>query len=120
MENMTKRGKTMFFNLSISFENIEVKGVAINLKSFLYLNDKISTSIKNICEYESYVNFAETLLNGMQIKGTIQTVFNHKRFISSLKKFQTKHKSTWVGNFTYNDSKDHFIFRAPNFKKEAF
>ena len=116
---MTEQRQNMYFNLSISFENIEVKGVTIDLKKFLYLNNKISTKIRNICQYNSHVNFAETLLNGMQIKGTIQTVFNHKRFINSLKKFQSKHKSTWVGNFTYNDSKDHFIFRAPSFKKKV-
>jgi len=109
----------MSFHLSISFEDIEIKGIAINLKNFLYLNNKITAEIKNLCQYKSYVNFAETLLNGMQIKGKIQTVFNHKRFISSLKKFQLNHKSTWKGHFTYNDSHDHFIFKAPRFKKEV-
>ena len=109
----------MSFHLSISFENIEVKGVAINLKKFLYLNNKISAEIKNLCQYESYVNFAETLLNGMQIIGEIQTVFNHKKFIISLKKFQLNHKSTWKGHFTYNDFYNHFIFKAPGFKKEV-
>ena len=108
----------MSFHLNISFENIEVKGVTINLKKFLYLNDKISAKIKNLCQYKSYVNFAETLLNGMQISGEIQTVFNHKRFISSLKTFQSNHNSTWKGYFIYNDSHDHFIFKAPRFKKE--
>ena len=117
MDNVIKK-HNMSFHLSISFENIEVKGVAINLKKFLYLNKKIIAEIKNLCQYNSYVNFAETLLNGMQIKGKIQTVFNHKKFIISLKKFQLNHKSTWEGHFTYNDSYNHFIFKAPGFKKE--
>ena len=108
----------MSFHLNISFENIEVKGVTINLKKFLYLNDKISTKIKHLCQYKSYVNFAQTLLNGMQISGEIQTVFNHKRFISSLKTFQSNHNNTWKGYFTYSDSHNHFIFKAPRFKKE--
>lgn len=119
MKNKIKTKHKMSFNLSISFKGTEIKGVTINLKKFLYLNNKISAEIKNLCQYESYVNFAETLLNGMQIKGQIQTVFNYKRFISSLKKFQLKYESTWEGNFTYNDSIDHFIFKAPKFKKEV-
>ena len=108
----------MSFHLSISFEDIEVKGIAINLKNFLYLNDKISAEIKNLCQYKSYVNFAETLLNGMQIEGKIETVFNHKRFIAALKKFQLVHESNWKGFFTYEDAKDNFIFKAPDFIKE--
>ena len=108
----------MSFHLSISFENIEIKGVTIDLKNFLFLNDRMVNEIQSLCQYNSYVNFAETLLNGMQIKGKIQTVLNHKKFISSLKKFQLNHKSTWKGHFTYNDSHDHFIFKAPGFKKE--
>ena len=116
---MTNQKHNMIFHLKISFENIEVKGSSINLKKFLYLNDKISNEIKHLCQYKSYVNFAETILNGLEIKGEIQAVFNHKRFISSLKKFQLQHKSSWKGYFSYKDSRDYFIFRAPKFKKEA-
>ena len=64
------------------------------------------------------MNFAETLLNGIQIEGKIETVFNHKRFIAGLKKFQLVHKSSWKGFFTYEDAKDNFIFKAPDFIKE--
>ena len=119
MENMTKKKQTMLFHLNITFENIEVKEVSIDLKNFLFLNDRISNKIEGLCQYDSYVNFAETILNGMQIKGEIQTVFNHKRFITALKKFQLIHKSNWKGYFTYKDTKDYFIFRAPVFKKEG-
>jgi len=110
--------QNMSFHLSISFENIEMKGVKIDLKNFLFLNDKILNEIESLCKYNSYVNFAETLINGMQIEGEIDTVFNHKRFIASLKKFQTIHKRSWEGFFTYKDTKDYFIFKAPNFIKE--
>ena len=119
MEIMTNHIHNMTFYLKISFENIEVKGSSINLKKFLYLNDKISAEIKDLCQYKSYVNFAETILNGLEIKGEIQTVFNHKRFISSLREFQLNHKSSWEGYFSYKDNKDYFIFRAPKFKKEV-
>ena len=64
------------------------------------------------------MNFAETLLNGMQIEGKIETVFNHKRFIAALIKFQLVHESNWKGFFTYEDAKDNFIFKAPDFIKE--
>ena len=108
----------MSFHLSISFENIEIKGVTIDLKNFLFLNDRMVNEIQSLCQYNSYVNFAETLINGMQIEGEINTVFNHKRFIASLKMFQTIHKYSWEGFFTYKDTKDFLIFKAPIFKKE--
>ena len=54
----------------------------------------------------------------MQIEGKIETVFNHKRFIAALKKFQLVHESNWKGFFTYEDAKDNFIFKAPDFIKE--
>ena len=110
--------KNMSFQLEITFEDVEVKGVRINLKNFLFLNTRICKEIENLCEYNSYVNFAETLLNGMQIEGKIETVFNHKRFIAALKKFQLVHESRWKGFFTYEDAKDNFIFKAPDFIKE--
>ena len=110
--------KNMSFQLKITFEDVEVKGVRIDLKNFLFLNTRICKEIENLCEYNSYVNFAETLLNGMQIEGKIETVFNHKRFITALKKFQLVHKSSWKGFFTYEDTKDNFIFKAPDFMQE--
>ena len=112
------RRKNMSFHLKISFENIEIKGVKVDLKKFLFLNDKICKEIEHLCQYNSYVNFAETLLNGLQIEGKIETVFNHKRFIAALKKFQLVHESSWKGFFTYEDAKDNFVFKAPDFKKE--
>ena len=110
--------KNMSFQLEITFEDVEVKGVRINLKNFLFLNTRICKEIENLCEYNSYVNFVETLLNGMQIEGKIETVFNHKRFIAALKKFQLVHESNWKGFFTYEDAKDNFIFKAPDFIRE--
>ena len=104
--------QNMSFQLGITFEDVEIKGVRIDLKNFLFLNDRM------LCRYNSYVNYAETLLNGMQIEGKIETVFNHKRFIAALKKFQLVHKSSWKGFFTYEDAKDNFVFKAPDFIKE--
>ena len=110
--------QNMSLQLGITFEGVEVKGVQIELKDFLFLNARICKEIENLCQYNSYVNFAETLINGMQIEGKIETVFNHKRFIAALKKFQLVHESSWKGFFTYKDAKDNFIFKAPNFIKE--
>ena len=108
----------MSFQLGITFESVEIKGVRIDLKNFLFLNDKICKEIEKLCRYNSYVNFAETLLSGLQIEGKIETVFNHKRFIAALKKFQLVYESNWKGFFTYEDAKDNFIFKAPDFIKE--
>ena len=110
--------EVMSFQLGITFEDVEVKAVRIDLKNFLFLNARTCKERENLCEYNSYVNFAETLLNGMQIEGKIETVFNHKRFIAALKKFQLIHESSWKGFFTYKDAKDNFIFKAPDFIKE--
>ena len=112
------RKQNMSFQLGITFESVEVKGVQIDLKNFLFLNARICKEIENLCQYNSYVNFAETLLNGIQIEGKIETVFNHKRFIAALKKFQLVHESNWKGFFIYEDAKDNFIFKAPDFIKE--
>ena len=109
------RKQNMSFQLKISFENIEVKSAQVDLKKFLFLNNKICKEIETLCQYSSYVNFAETLLNGIEIEGNIETVFNHKRFIKALKKFQLIHKSNWEGFFTYEDTKDYFVFKAPDF-----
>jgi len=110
--------QNMSFQLGITFEDVEIKGVRIDLKNFLFLNDRMCKKIEKLCRYNSYVNYAETLLNGMQIEGKIETVFNHKRFITALKKFQLVHKSSWKGFFIYEDAKDNFVFKAPDFEKE--
>ena len=108
----------MTFDLRISFKEFELKSGLIDLKTFLNLNTHITDSIQNIWSFSHYVNFAETLLNGIQIEGKIETVFNHKRFIAALKKFQLVHESNWKGFFTYEDAKDNFIFKAPDFIKK--
>ena len=80
----------MTFDLKISFKEFELKSGLIDLKTFLNLNTYITDSIQNICSYSHYVNFAETIIDGFQICGSINRIFNHKRFINSLKHFQEK------------------------------
>ena len=105
----------MTFDLEISLKEFELKSGTIELRKFLNLNQHIVGAIEHICSFSHYVNFAETIINGFQIKGSINIVFNHKRFIQSLKIFQEKNQSTWSGHFTYQDSKNSFIFYAPDF-----
>ena len=106
----------MTFDLSIRFKEFELKAGLIDLKTFLKLNEHIAYSIQSICTYSHYVNFAETIIDGFRIYGSIDRVFNHKRFIQSLKYFQEKNQSTWSGYFTYKDKIDSFIFYAPKFE----
>ena len=110
-----EKPKLMTFDLNINFEEFELKSGSIDLKKYLNLNKHISKSIINICSFLHYVNFAETIINGFQINGSLDTVFNYKRFIQSLKYFQEKNKSKWSGYFTYKDRIDSFIFHAPDF-----
>lgn len=112
---MKEKSNLMTFDLNISFKEFELKSGIIDIKEYLRLNKHISKSIINICSFSHYVNFAETIINGFQINGRIDTVFNHKRFIQSLKYFQEKNKSRWSGYFTYEDGVDSFIFCAPDF-----
>ena len=105
----------MTFDLEISLKEFELKSGTIELRKFLNLNQNIVGAIEHICSFSHYVNFAETIINGFQIKGSINSVFNHKRFIQSLKNFQEKNQSIWSGHFTYKDNKDSFIFYAPDF-----
>ena len=105
----------MTFDLEISLKEFELKSGTIELRKFLNLNRNIVGAIEHICSFSHYVNFAETIINGFQIKGNINSVLNHKRLIQSLKNFQEKNHSTWSGHFTYKDNKDSFIFYAPNF-----
>ena len=112
---MKNKSNLMTFDLRISFKEFELKSGLIDLKTFLNLNTHIADSIQNICSFSHYVNFAETIIDGFQICGSIDSIFNHKRFIKSLKIFQEKNQSTWSGHFTYKDNKDSFIFYAPDF-----
>ncbi len=113
---MENKSNLMTFDLKISFKEFELKAGLIDLKTFLNLNTHIADSIQNICIYTHYVNFAETIIDGFRIYGSINIVFNHKRFIQSLKYFQEKNQTTWSGYFTYSDKIDSFIFCAPKFE----
>ena len=106
----------MTFDLKINFENFELKSGQIDLKVFLKLNSHIVDSIQNICSFSHHVNFAETIVNGFLIRGSINSVFNHKRFIHSLQYLQEKNRTVWSGNFTYRDKIDSFVFFAPKFE----
>ena len=106
----------MTFDLKISFKEFELKSGLIDLKTFLNLNTHITVSIQNICSFSHYVNFAETIIDGVQICGSINHIFNHKRFIDSLKHFQEKNQTTWSGYFSYRDKIDSFVFYAPKFE----
>ena len=116
----------MTFDLKISIKEFELKSGLIDLKTFLNLNTHINDSIQNICSFSHYVNFAETIIDGFQICGSINRIFNYKRFIDSLKYFQEKEQATWSGYFSYRDKIDSFIFCAPKFElknnlsKESF
>ena len=106
----------MIFDLDIRLKEFELKSGLVDLKDFLNLNSQITDSIKDICSFSHYVNFAETIIDGFQIQGSLHYVFNHKRFISSLKIFHERHSSNWTGQFTYRDIIDSFIFYAPDFE----
>ena len=86
----------MTFDLKIRFKEFELKSGLIDLKTFLNLNTYITDSIQNICSYSHYVNFAETIIDGFQICGSINRIFNHKRFINSLKHFQEANILVWL------------------------
>ena len=105
----------MTFDLRISFKEFELKSGLIDLKTFLNLNTHITDSIQNICSFSHYVNFAETIIDGFQICGSINSIFNYKRFIDSLNYFQEKNQTTWSGYSSYRDKIDSFIFYAPKF-----
>ena len=115
--NMAKGKKSlkMQFNLKIALDDIQIKSGVIDLKSFLGVNKQIAQTINQLCIYETHVNFAETILSGFGIRGSIYTVFNHRRFIKALLEFQSENFSVWAGFFTYFDGRDDFIFRAPSF-----
>ena len=109
------KGLNMVFDLSIRFDGIEVKGNHIVLKDFLNVSNQIANAIEPFCSYNIHVNFAETILNGLNVCGEINSVFNHKSFSSSLIKLQETMKTSWRGYYTYEDAKDKFIFYAPKF-----
>ena len=110
----------MTFDLKISFEEFELKSGLIDLKTFLNLDTHFTDSIQNICSFSHYVNFAETIVDGFQICGSINKIFNHKRFIDSLKYIQEKNQTTWSGYFSYRDEIDSFVFYAPKFELKNY
>ena len=113
---MENKLNIMTFDLKISLKDFELKSGQIDLKGFLNLNNHIADSIQSKCSFSSYVNFAETMVDGFRIRGSINSVFNHKRFIQSLKYLQEKNRTTWSGHFTYTDKIDSFVFHAPEFE----
>ena len=115
---MNEKSNLMTFDLNINLKEFELKSGIIDIKEYLNLNEHISKSIINLCSFSHYVNFAETIVDGFQINGKLDIVFNHKRFIQSLKYLQEKNKSKWSGYFTYEDRVDSFIFYAPDFQLE--
>ena len=110
----------MFFDLRIKFDGIEIKSSHLKVKDFLNVNSQIASSIDPLLSYNMHVNFAETILNGLKICGEINSVFNHKSFSNSLIKLQDTMKTSWKGYYTYEDSKDKFIFYAPSFYRKPF
>ena len=116
-EYMTKQKSdcNMVFDLVIKFDGIEIKGSHLKLKDFLNVNNQIASIIDPLFSYNMYINFAETILDGLKICGEISNVFNHKSFSNSLIKLQETMKTSWKGYYTYKDNKDKFIFYAPNF-----
>ena len=121
-EYMTKQKSdfNMVFDLVIKFEGIEVKSSHLKVKDFLNVNSQIASSIDPLLSYNMHVNFAETILNGLKICGEINSVFNHKSFSNSLIILQDRIKTSWKGYYTYEDSKDKFIFYAPSFYSTPF
>ena len=121
-EYMTRQDEymKMFFDLRIKFDGIEIKSSHLKVKDFLNVNSQIASSIDPLLSYNMHVNFAETILNGLKICGEINSVFNHKSFTNSLIKLQETMKTSWKGYYTYEDSKDKFIFYAPSFYSTLF
>ncbi len=113
---MKEKSNLMTFDLNLNLKEFELKSGIIDIKNFLNLNKRIADSIGKICSFSHYVNFAETIIDGFQINGKLDSVFNHKRFIQSLKYLQEKNQSKWSGYFTYKDRVDSFTFYAPEFK----
>ena len=112
---MFKNHSKMTFDLDINFKGIEIKSGSINLIFFLKINNRIANLINPICNFNVHVNFAETIIESLQIIGEIDTVFNHKHFTIALMEFQKKYEKNWVGHFTYQDKVDVFTFNAPKF-----
>ena len=121
-EYMTRQDEymKMVFDLRIKFDGIEIKSSHLKVKDFLNVNSQIASSIDPFFSYSMYANFAETILYGLKIRGEINSVFNHKSFSNSLIKLQETMKTSWKGYYTYEDSKDKFIFYAPSFYRKPF
>lgn len=106
----------MTFDLKIRLKKIEFKSRQTDLKVFLKLNSHIVDSIQNICSFSHHVDFAEAKVDAFLIRGNINSVLNHKRFIQSLRYLQEKNRTIWSGYFTYRDKIDSFVFFAPKFE----
>ena len=89
---MFKNHSKMTFDLDINFKGIEIKSGSINLIFFLKINNRIANLINPICNFNVHVNFAETIIESLQIIGEIDTVFNHKHFTIALMDFKKNMK----------------------------
>ena len=105
----------MLFNLSIDMPNIEIKKPNVRILDFLDINEKSAQLLNKVFKCQAHVNFAETLVNKLTLKGKVDYVISHKRLIKSLLNFQDKHETIWQGEFSYQDSRNYFLFKAPTF-----
>jgi len=114
--------KNMSFDLILVLHGLEFKKPNVSILDFLDINKKMAEALNDIFSYKIHVNFAETIIDQIIFKGTIDTVFNHKKLISALKKAQEECNSVWIGKFNYNDNKSSFSFSAPKFilEKKTF
>ena len=105
----------IIFDLQISFDGFEIKGGHFDIQTFLGVNNQTAQLIDSICTFKAYVNFAETIIDGIEIKGNVVTAFNHWLLVHELKTFQARLNTKWKGYFTYRDSKNNYTLYAPNF-----
>ena len=113
--NLLHKKPQMSFDLKISFDGFEIKSGHFDIQSFLGFNNQTAQLIDSICTFKFYVNFAETIVDGIEIKGDIENAFNHRLFVHELKTFQAGLNSKWRGYFMYRDSKNNYTLHAPNF-----
>ena len=113
--NIIHKNPQMVFDLQISFDGFEIKSGHFDIQIFLGFNNKTAQLIDSICAFKVFVNFAETVIDGIEIKGNIETVFSHRLFVHELKTFQARINSKWEGYFTYKDSKNNYTLYAPTF-----
>ncbi len=106
----------MSFDLTLDLPNIEIKRLKITILDFIDLNKKMGAILNEVFTFKAHVNFAETILDQLIIKGRVDTVINHKRLIEALIKVGEHYRSQWVGQFSYQDRRDRLIFFAPDFQ----